>query len=98
MNEPYTVLVNATEVTYNLLPFSNQTHSYLYFTYSHLTQEVITVPEFPTWTLMLLIPTVITVVNMLCKKRLIKTPIHQKVIYLTFSVVFSHSQAIRAHR
>ncbi len=49
MNEPYTVLVNATEVSYNLLPFSNQTHSYLYFTYSHSKQQVIIIPEFPSF-------------------------------------------------
>ncbi len=49
MNEPYTVLANATEVSYNLLPFSNQTPSYLYFTYNHSTQEVIITPEFPSF-------------------------------------------------
>jgi hypothetical protein len=67
MNEPYTVLVNATEVSYNLLPFSNETHSYLYFTYSHSTQEVIIIPEFPAWTLHLIL-LVLTVVTVICKR------------------------------
>jgi parallel beta-helix repeat protein len=47
MNETYQVFVNGTEVPSNLLPCSNITHSYLYFTYNHSTQEVIIVPEFP---------------------------------------------------
>jgi parallel beta-helix repeat protein len=47
MNEPFRVLVNATEVSYTLLPFSNSTYSYLYFAYSHSTQDVIIIPEFP---------------------------------------------------
>ncbi len=47
MNSTYAVFVNGTEVQYDLLLFSNSTHNYLYFTYSHSTQEVIVVPEFP---------------------------------------------------
>jgi hypothetical protein len=47
MNETYQVFVNGTEVQCNLLPCSNTTHSYLYFTYNHSTQEVIIIPEFP---------------------------------------------------
>ncbi|MDH5780865.1 MAG: hypothetical protein OEZ29_09765, partial [Candidatus Bathyarchaeota archaeon] len=35
-----------TEVPHSLLPCSNITHSYLYFTYPHSTQEVLIVPEF----------------------------------------------------
>jgi hypothetical protein len=46
MNETYTVFVNGTEVPYELLPVSNSTHSYLYFSYEHSTREVIIVPEF----------------------------------------------------
>jgi len=46
MNTTYKVFVNGTEVSYTL-PFSNSTHSYLYFTYSHSTQEVVIIPEFP---------------------------------------------------
>ena len=47
MNATYSVFVNGTEVTCNLLPCSNSTYSYLYFNYTHSTQEVIIVPEFP---------------------------------------------------
>jgi len=47
MNETYKVFVNGTEVPHTLLPCSNSTHSYLYFNYTHSTQEVIIVPEFP---------------------------------------------------
>ena len=47
MNTTYRVFVNGTEVSYTLLPFSNSTHSYLYLTYNHSTQEVIIIPEFP---------------------------------------------------
>ena len=44
----YRILVNGTEVQYKLLPISNSTQSYLYFTYHQSTQEVIiTIPEFP---------------------------------------------------
>ncbi len=49
MNETYQVFVNGTEVQCNLLPCSNSTHSYLYFSYTHSTQEVIIVPEFPSF-------------------------------------------------
>jgi len=76
MNVTYTVYVNGTEVSYTLLPFSNSTHSYLYLTYNHSTQEVVIVPEFPTWTSMLLILIVLTVAVAIYKRRLLKTPIH----------------------
>ncbi|MHA2315747.1 MAG: right-handed parallel beta-helix repeat-containing protein [Candidatus Hermodarchaeia archaeon] len=46
MNETYQVFANGTEVQCNLLPCSNTTHSYLYFTYNLSTQEVIIIPEF----------------------------------------------------
>jgi len=49
MNATYRVFVNGTEAQYDLLPFSNSTHNYLYFTYSHSTQEVIVAPEFPSF-------------------------------------------------
>jgi len=61
MNETYKVFVNGTEVPCNLLPCSNSTHSYLYFTYNHSTEEVIVVPEFPTLTSILFLIIVLTV-------------------------------------
>lgn len=47
MNDPYSIFVNGTEVLPTLLPISNSTLSYLYFTYDLSTQEVIIIPEFP---------------------------------------------------
>jgi len=49
MNETYKVFVNGTEVPYDLLLCSNTTHSYLGFSYNHSTQEVIVIPEFPSF-------------------------------------------------
>ena len=49
MNETYQVFVNGTEVPCNLLPCSNSTHCYLYFSYNLSTQEVIIIPEFPSF-------------------------------------------------
>jgi len=46
-NNTYKIFVNGTEVTHIPLPCSNRTHSYIYFTYNHSTQEVIIIPEFP---------------------------------------------------
>lgn len=49
MNDSFRVFVNGTEIlpSPEPLPCSNSTHSYLYFNYSHSTQEVIIIPEFP---------------------------------------------------
>jgi parallel beta-helix repeat protein len=41
-----TVFVNGTQVQYSLLPGSNSSVSYLYFTYGHSTEQVIILPEF----------------------------------------------------
>lgn len=45
MNATYRVFVNSTEFQCNLLPCSNSTHSYLYFTYNHSTKEIVIIPE-----------------------------------------------------
>jgi parallel beta-helix repeat protein len=47
MGDAYHVLVNGTEVAYTLLPCSNSTHNYVYFNYTHSTEEVAILPEFP---------------------------------------------------
>jgi parallel beta-helix repeat protein len=47
INATYTVFVNKTEVPYTLLPESNNTQDYLYFTYHNSMQEVIITPELP---------------------------------------------------
>jgi len=49
MNSTYHVFVNGTETSYNLLPCSNADYSYLYFTYTHSTEGVIIIPEFPSF-------------------------------------------------
>jgi len=49
LNTTYTVLLNGTEIPCTLLPCSNSTHSYLYFNYTHSTEEVIITPEFPSF-------------------------------------------------
>ena len=49
VNATYKVFVNGTEVSHTLLPFSNSTHSYLYFAYNHSTQDVTIIPEFPSF-------------------------------------------------
>jgi parallel beta-helix repeat protein len=47
LNGTLTVLVNAIQVQYNLLPSLNDNQSYLYFTYGHSTEQVTITPEFP---------------------------------------------------
>ncbi len=49
MNGTYHVLLNGTEIPYTLLPCSDANTSYLYFNYTHSTQEVIIIPEFPSF-------------------------------------------------
>jgi len=68
MNKTYKVFVNGTEAQYNLLPCSNTTHSYLYFTYNHSTQEVIIIPEFPLF-LILSLFTIATLTASIARRR-----------------------------
>jgi len=49
LNVTYKVFVNGTEVTYRLLSFSDETYSYLYFNYTHSTEQVIIIPESPSF-------------------------------------------------
>jgi parallel beta-helix repeat protein len=51
MNDTFRVFVNGTEILPppEPLPCSNSTHNYLYFNYTHSTQEVIIIPEFPSF-------------------------------------------------
>jgi hypothetical protein len=49
MNGTYHVSVNGTEIPYTLLSFSDANYSYLYFTYTHSTQEVVIIPELPSF-------------------------------------------------
>jgi parallel beta-helix repeat protein len=73
MNGTYTVFVNGTEVPYNLLPESNSTNTYLYFTYKHSTEQILIAPEFPPFLILplFLIATLLTA--MMYKKRQTRT-------------------------
>jgi parallel beta-helix repeat protein len=57
MNVSYRVFVGETQVPYNLLPCSNETHAYLYFNYLHSVQVVTITPEFAAF---LILPLFIT--------------------------------------
>jgi hypothetical protein len=48
MNGTYHVFINGTEIPYIMLPCSDANNSYLYFTYTHSTEKVTIIPEFPT--------------------------------------------------
>lgn len=76
MNDTYTVFVNGTKVPHTLLSCSNITHSYIYFTYNHSTQEVVIIPEFPTWTSMLLMLIILTVATAIYKRRIGNTQLY----------------------
>lgn len=73
MNDTYRVFVNGIEISYNLLPFSNNAHSNLYFIYSHSKEQVVIIPEFPIWASMLLILILFTVALTDHKRSLLKT-------------------------
>jgi len=66
MNDTFRVFVNDTEIlpSPEPLPCSNSTYSYLYFTYHHSTQEVVIVPEFPSFLILplFLIATLLAVI------------------------------------
>jgi len=75
MNDTFKVFVNGTETPYTpLTDISNMTHSYIYFSYSHSTQEIIVIPEFPSF----LIPPILMIIALLaaivCKKM--RTEMH----------------------
>ncbi len=73
MNETYRVFVNGTEIlpSPEPLPYSNSTHSYLYFTYNLSTQEVIIIPEFPSFLILplLMIATLLAAMTFKRKHR-----------------------------
>ena len=76
MEPPYIVTVDGLAPLYaNYTLYDNGIHTWIYFTYLHSEHEVAIIPEFPTWTSMLLIFTVLTVAIVIYKRRLLKTPI-----------------------
>lgn len=48
MNATYHIFVNSTEIPCTVLPCSNSTYAFLYFSYDHSTEEVTIIPEFQT--------------------------------------------------
>ena len=69
MGNTYRVFVNNTEVAYTTLPFSNSTRKYLYFNYTHSTQEVIIIPESPPFLILPLLMTTTLLALMVYKRK-----------------------------
>jgi len=69
INDTFTVYVDGINTTYTLLPRSNATHSYLYFTYNHSTKKVIIIPEFPLTLFPYLLMTLILAVIAYLKRK-----------------------------
>jgi parallel beta-helix repeat protein len=69
VNGTLTVFVNGTKAPYNLLPESNSTNTYLYFTYSHSTEQIIIVPEFPSFLILPLFMMATLLAVMVYKKK-----------------------------
>jgi len=70
MNETYRVFVNGTEIlpAPEPLPCSNSTHNYIYFNYIHSEQDVVIIPEFPSF-LILPIFMIATLVAVIAYRR-----------------------------
>jgi len=66
------VSVNGTEISHTLLLCSDANTSYLYFTYSHSTQEVIIVSEFPSALSLLFFTTLAMLVLIFAKRKCLK--------------------------
>jgi len=70
MNETYRVFVNGTEVECTpLTEISNITHNYIYFTYNHSVQEVVIIPEFPSFLILPLFMIVTLLAVIVYKKK-----------------------------
>jgi len=69
LNGTLSVFVNGTEVQYSLLPTSNSSVSYLYFTYGHSTEQVVILPEFPDSLILVMFMLVTLLTMAIYKKR-----------------------------
>ncbi len=67
MNGTFHVFVNGTETSYTTV-YANSTHNYIYFTFTHSTQEIVIVPEFPAF-LILSILMITTLLSIQIHKR-----------------------------
>jgi parallel beta-helix repeat protein len=72
INGTYHVSVNGTEIPYVLLPCSNADYSYLYFTYSHSTEDVIITPEFPSFLILTLFIMATLIAVAVCRRKYTK--------------------------
>src|SRR5271157_4709250 len=70
-NGTFAIVVNAAEVPYTLLQESNDTQSYLYFTYRHSPQ--VTIPELPSFLILSLFLIATLMAAMMHKKGLTRT-------------------------
>ena len=80
-NNQWTVLIDGEPVDPRITEDAGNT--YLYFTYNHSTKTVEiqgtdAIPEFPSWTPMLLLLVVLTVASVIYKRRLHRNPINAK--------------------
>ena len=66
----YTVLVDGIPQTIN--NWTDNTYTYIYFTYLHSQHEIVIIPEFPTATILLLLITLSTITATLTKKEFSK--------------------------
>jgi parallel beta-helix repeat protein len=69
INGTYIVLVNGEETDVTVLPISNSTHAFLYFTYTHSTKKVVIIPEFPLNPILVLIITMVIGIIIIKKSR-----------------------------
>jgi len=69
MNGTYHVSLNGTEIPYTLLPCSDANTSYLYFNYTHSTQEVIIIPEFLSFLILPLFFTATLLANITYRRK-----------------------------
>jgi parallel beta-helix repeat protein len=78
MNGTCHVFVNGTEIPYTLLPLSDANYSYLYFTYTHSTEEITIIPEFPSFFMLpsILIGTLLAVITCSSVRRKNRTTDH----------------------
>ena len=79
MKDTYRVFVNGTEVSYTMLPVSNSTHGYLYFTYNHSIQEIVIVSEFPSLIILSLFMIATLLPELVHRRRKIQQSIQVKV-------------------
>jgi len=81
LDEPYVILVNGTQVQYTLLPCSNSTHNYIFFTYHHSTEQITiahtAIPEFPSSLMLVVLMISIMLAVTVCRVKSAKFLEHE---------------------